>query len=217
VAFKGGRRDNRIYAFIAVFIVILIIFTVIWYLIASPLNAAYIGNNHLGDAWSEDISERESGSHLFGLEKWASFTYRNNDSKFPAYVTLTSYKLIFLMNKDQLKDQTIETINKASDEGIIIDENSKIEGVRTLSNGHTTMYIIYEGSNSKGEQIKLIGQTWICVISGTSIICIGFAQLTNNTESNIAAWTKIIRDKTKIFGTGDFQGDDGLLFNVKCH
>jgi len=217
VAFKGGSRDNKIYAVIAIFIVVLIVLTVLWFLIASPLTEAYIENNILGDAWNEDIRERDGGSQLGGLEKWASFTYRNNDNKFPAYVTVTSYKLIFMMNEDQLKDQTIETIRQASEEGIVIDENSKITGERALNNGHTTMYIIYDGNDTSDEMIKIIGETWNCGISGTSIICIGFAQLTNNSETNSAHWAKIIRDKTETFGVGDFQGDDGLIFNVKCH
>lgn len=217
MAFKSDSRDNKIYPIIAIFIILLITLTVLWFLIASPLIAAYIPNNILGGAWKEDLSERDGGSHLLGLEKWVSFTYRNNDSKFPAYVTVTSYKLLFMMNEDQLRDQTLNTINQASEEGIVIDEKSKITGERTLSNGHKTIYMVYDGNDTSGEQIKIIGETWNCGMSGTSIICIGFAQLTNNSEINFATWAKIIRDKKGEFGTEDIQGDDGLIYNMKCH
>jgi len=30
-------------------------------------------------------------------------------------------------------------------------------------------------------------------------------------------WAKIIRDEEGTFGEGEFQGADGLIFNVKCH
>jgi len=217
VAFKGGSRDNRIYTIIAIFIVIIIIITLFWYLSISPLNVAYIENQFLDDTWSEDLEERDSGSQLLGIEKWASYTYRNNNNSYPAYVTLTSFKLLFLMNEDQLKDETIKTIKKVTNQGVIIDENTKISGERTLNNGHSTMYIIYDGNDSSGEMIKIIGETWNCGVSGTSIICIGFAQVTNNLVENFSHWTKIVRDKEGTFGLENFQGDDGLIYNVKCH
>ena len=217
MVFKGGSRDNKIYAVIAIFIIMVIVLTVFWFFSVSQLTVAYIENHILGDAWNEDIRERDGGSQFWGLEKWASYTYRNNDSKFPSYVTVTSFKLMFMMNEDQLKDQTIETIKQASEQNIGIDENSKIAGERTLINGHTTMNIIYDGNDTSGEMIKIIGETWNCGISGTSIICIGFAQITDNLETNSTYWAKIIRDKTETFGVGDFQGEDGLIFNVKCH
>jgi hypothetical protein len=218
VAFKGGSRDNKIYAVIAIFIIVVIIFAVLFS--TNELNEAKIEDFILGDVWSEDISERDSGSRLLGLEKWISYTYRNNDSIFPAYVTVTSIKTLFMMSEDELRDQTLDTIQKAPEQGIVIYEDTKITGERTLDNEHKTMYIIYNGNDTSKEpyeEIKIIGETWNCGTSGTSIICIGFAQITNNSKTNTTHWVKIIRDKEGTFGLGDFQGNDGLLFNVKCH
>lgn len=218
MAFKGGSRDNKIYAVIAIFIIVVIVLAVLFS--ANELNEAKIEDFILGDVWSEDISERDNGSRLLGLEKWISYTYRNNDSIFPAYVTVTSIKTLFMMSEDELRDQTLDTIQKASEQGIVIDEDTKITGERTLDNEHKTMYIIYNGNDTSKEpyeEIKIIGETWNCGTSGTSIICIGFAQITNNSQTNTTHWAKIIRDKEGTFGLGDFQGTDGLLFNVKCH
>lgn len=215
MVFKGGSRDNKIYAVIAIFIIVVIVLTV--FFSTRQLTVAYIEYHILGDTWSEDVGERDGGSQLWGLEKWASYTYRNNDSKFPAYVTVTSIKTLFMINEDELRDQTLNTIKQASEQGLVIDEEPNKTGVRALNNGHKTMYIIYDGNDTSGEMIRIIGETWNCAASGTSIICIGVAWVTNNSKINTTHWAKIIRDKEGTFGVGDFQGDDGLIFNVKCH
>ena len=215
MAFKGESADNKIYAVIAIFIIVVIVLAI--FFSSNQLTEAYIVDNILGVTWSDDINERAGDSQLYGLEKWASYTYKNNDSRFPAYVTITSFKTLFMMNEDELRDQTFNTIKQASEQGIFTSEETKITGERVLANGHKTMYMVYDGNNTLGEMIKIIGETWNCGSSGTSIICIGFAQITNNSETNTAHWTKIIRDKEGTFGLGDFKGEDGLIFNVKCH
>jgi len=221
VAFKGGSRENKIYAVIAIFILVVIISTV--FFSNYRLTEAYINDDILGNGWSEDIGERNSDSQLFGLEKWVSYTYRNNDSNYPAYITVTSIKTLFMMNEKELRDQTFETIKKASERGITIDENTEITGERTLDNRHTSMYIIYEGNDTSKEpyeRIKIIGETWNCGTYGTSIICIGVAWITdnahNNSEIDTTYWGKIIRDRDGTFGE-NLTGNDGLIFNVKCH
>ncbi len=215
MVFKGDSGNNRIYGVIAIFIVIVIVLAI--FLSSNQLIEAYIKDNILDAKWSEDINERESDTKLFGLEKWVSYTYKNSDSKFPAYVTVTSIKTLFMMNEDELRDQTLNTIKQASEQGIFLQEDTKVTGERVLSNDHKTTYITYEGNNTLGDSIKIIGETWNCKASGTSIICIGFAQLSNNSETNTAYWTKIIKDKEGTFGHGYFKGEDGLIFNVKCH
>jgi len=222
VVFKGGSRENKIYAAIAIFIIVVIILTV--FFSSNQLTEAKIEDCILGDIWREDLGERDGDSQLMGLEKWVSYTYRNNDSVFPAYVTVTSMKTLFMMNEDELRDQTLETIKKASEQGIVIDEDTKVNGERILFKGYKTMYIIYDGNDTSkepNEKIKIIGETWNCGASGTSIICIGVAQTTddkhNNSEINTTHWAKIIRDKEGTFGLGDFKEDDGLIFNVVCH
>jgi len=116
-----------------------------------------------------------------------------------------------------------QTINSASQQGIIIDKESKITGERTLNNSHKTIYVIYDGNDTSGdinESIKIIGETWNCGISGSSIICIGYAQITNysnnNSNVNLFFWKEIIGDRQGTFGL-DFVKNNGLLFNVKCH
>ena len=222
MAFKGGNRENKIYAVIALLIIVIIIVAV--FFSSNQLIEAKIDDNILGDIWSEDIGERDGDSQLFGLEKWISYTYKNNDINFPAYITITSIKTIFMMSEDDLKSQTLDTIKEASNRGIVIDEASMYSGTRTLNNGHTTTYVIYDGNDTSkqpNEIIKIIGESWNCGTSGTSIICIGLAQLTdiahNKSELNITYWAKIIKDKDGTFDSEEYKGEDGLIFNVKCH
>lgn len=215
MAIKKGFNDSKIYAIIAIVIIILIVITV--FFSSNQLNEAIIPEQILGIDWSEDISEREGGSNHFGLEKWITYTYRNNEFVYPAYVTLTSLKTLFMMSEDELNDKTLETIIKASDYGIFINESTKISGIRALKNGHKTRYTIYSGNNTSGEMIKIIGESWNCGISGTSVICIGVAQVTNNSEINENFWKRIIRDEIGTFGTDDYKNEDGLIYNVKCH
>jgi hypothetical protein len=115
----------------------------------------------------------------------------------------------------------METIEKALQQGINIDNKSEITGERALNNKHKTTYIIYNGNDATKnphEEIKIIGEFWNCGTSGTSIICIGFAQVTdyahNNSTVNTTQWAKIIRDKNGLAG---FIGEDGLIYNVVCH
>ena len=210
MALKRGERENRVFIIIAVIIIVVIILTV--FFSSNTLTKAIIEDNILGSYWFEDIYERKEESHLLGLEKWASFTYINNDDSYPAYVTITTIKLLFMMSEDDLLTKTDETINRASGQDIFIDNDTRVIGEREIKRGHITTYIMYDGndtSNGKFEKIKIIGETWNCGNSGTSIICIGFAQITNyannNSEINTTYWEKIIGNQ------------DGLIFNVKCH
>jgi hypothetical protein len=126
-----------------------------------------------------------------------------------------------MMNEKDLRDKTMSTMEKAVAQGITIDNLSEITGERTLNNKHKTTYILYNGSDTTKnppEKIKIIGEFWNCGASGTSVICIGFAQVTDyahgNSTVNTTKWAKIIKDKNGLAG---FIGDDGLIFNVKCH
>lgn len=210
MVFKGGERENRIYIIIAIIILIVIILTV--FFSGNTLNKAFIEDRVLGKTWYEDIEERTDKSQLFGLENFASFTYRNNNLSYPAYVTITSIKLFFMMNEDDLMETTENTLEDASDQGILIEKDTKISGTRDLLLGHKTTYAFYNGTDTSKEpieRIKIIGESWNCGGSGTSIICIGIAQITDNLNNNskidTTFWDMIVSE------------NDGLIFNVKCH
>lgn len=221
MSLNDEKRDNRIYLVVAIFIIVVIILTI--FFSTNKLVSAKIEDYILGSSWIEDIGERDCGSGVLGLEKWASFTYKNNNVTYPAYVTVTSFKTVFMMNEQDLKNKMEETIRGSSKQGVSVDLETKITGERTLNNGHKTLYSIYDGnysSNEADEKIKIIGETWNCGTSGTSIICIGYAQITdkahNNSEIDFTYWVKILKDKDGTFGL-DYKGNEGLLFNVKCH
>jgi hypothetical protein len=221
VTLTDEKKDNRIYLAVAIFIIVVIILTI--FFSTNKLISAKIEDDILVNSWIEDIQERDFGSGFLGIEKWASFTYKNNNVTYPAYVTVTTFKTLFMMNEEDLKNKMEETIIDSSKQGVSVDLETKITGERTLNNGHKTLYSIYDGnysSNQVNEKIKIIGETWNCAPSGTSIICIGYAQVTdmahNNSEIDLTYWIKILKDKDETFGS-DYKGLDGLLFNVKCH
>jgi len=223
VVFKGSVKENRVYIAIAIFTMAIIILAIIFS--TSQLIKAYIEDEILGEYWSEDIYERVEGSRLFGIEKWISFTYRNQNKSYPAYVTVTSIKMFFMMNENDLKDKTFETINRASDQGIVIDKTTEITGQRLIKDeAHKTNYFIYDGndtSNEPSEKIKIIGECWNCEKSGTSMICIGIARISDNAHGNSESittyWAEIVGDKIGTFGNGYYKTNNGLIFNVKCH
>lgn len=221
MAFSEERVNNRIYIVVAVFIIIVIILTI--FLSSNQLFSAKIQNDILGNSWIEDIGERDGGSGFLGLEKWASFTYKNNNLTYSAYVTVTSFKTLFMMSEVELKNKMEETIKNSFAQSVSVDLDSKITGERTLSNGHKTLYSVYDGNhsyNETNEKIKIIGETWNCGVSGTSIICFGYAQITDNAHGNsdidLTYWIKILKDSSGTFGL-DYKGSEGLLYNVKCH
>ena len=223
----SGGRENRLYVAVTIIIAIVIILTV--FFSANSLNVAYIDGDILtNNKWFEDINERDSQERLFGLEKQASFTYKI-EGNYPAYLTVTSIKTLFMMGEDDLLEKIIETINnEAINLGLVLDNNASFIGQRALNNSHKTRYVIFDGvdnSTNISETIKIIGETWNCGTKGTSIICIGFAQITdllhNNSNENLANWAAILKDDdgtfTSEYGSSAFQGYDGLIYNVKCH
>ena len=221
MAFSEERVNNRIYIVVAVFIIIVIILTI--FLSSNQLFSAKIQDDILGNSWIEDIGERDGGSGFLGLEKWASFTYKNNNLTYSSYVTITSFKTLFIMSEVELKNKMEETIKNSFKQGVSVDLDSKITGERTLNNGHKTLYSVYNGNysyNDTIEKIKIIGETWNCGVSGTSIFCIGYAQITDNAHGNsdidLTYWIKILKDGSGTFGL-NYKGTEGLLYNVKCH
>ena len=140
MAFIGGSRDNKIYTIIALAIIIIIIYAI--FLNRTPLRPAYIDNKFLDSNWSEDINERESDSQLLGLEELISYKYSNNNNSYPAYVSITSLKTLFMISEQDLIGHSLVTILKGLKQGIVINNYSRIDGERVLDNEHKTMYII---------------------------------------------------------------------------
>jgi hypothetical protein len=217
---EGGIGDNRLYLIIAIFILIVVFLAILW---PSPnLSPAYVSDEFLADRWSEDLSERICDSQTYGFDKWCSLTYRINDS-YPAYLSVTSFKTLIMISEDDLEFKTIESImEKALLQGLIIDNETKVTGSRIISNGHKTKFVTFEGNDSSKnpiEKIKIIGEVWNCGTSGISIICIGFAYITDNAHNktgfNFTNWKKIISDS--IGSIEGFIEEDGLIFNITCH
>ena len=227
--FKGGLRENKIYIIISLIVIVIIILAL--FFSSNHLFQAYIDDEILGENWVEDIDERYFEERLFGLEKQGGYTYKiseSYDDTYSAFLTVTSIKTLLMMSEDELFEKTVETIKEsAKSENIIINQSSSISGSRYTNNGdHKTKYVIYEGEeNISGisETVMIIGECWNCAASGSSIICIGFAQITDNENNNpieyMDNWAKIVSDKGGTFVNGDepFIDSEGLIFNVICH
>lgn len=221
---EGENKSNKIYIAISIFIVLILVIAIVFS--GNRLIQAYVDDSVLINGWSENPDKRENGSQILGLEKWAGFYYENGqDSTYSTYLSVTTIKSLVMMDETDIKDKVVESIRNVEKDGLIIDNDSKISGRRILKDGrHETTYIVYNGtdaSKSPSEQIKIIGEVWNCATSGTSIICIGVAQVTDNahgsSEINTVHWEKVIRDEEGTFGTSGYMGEDGLIFNVVCH
>ena len=233
MAFRGERFNNKFYIAITVFIFVLIALTVLFS--GNQLTKAYIDikflDTYLDNGWI-DSGERIGDERFFGLEKQFSYKYvidKESDSLYPAFLTVTSIKTFFMMNEEELLEKTIDTIyDAAKNNNITIDNISKYSGSRTLYNSHQSVFVIFNGtdlSSGLNESVKIIGENWNCPRSSTSIICIGVAQVTSNSNSltveNLAHWSEIIGDDRGTFNehytSYNFINPNGLIFNVKCH
>lgn len=219
------KKNKIIYSIVSIIVIVLLIITLVFS--SNSITRAYIDDKYISNGWIEDINDRLSEERLFGLEKQSSFTYRTKDNH-SAYVSVTTIKTLFMMNEKELFDKTVETIlTETKNQNIELNFSSKITGSRVLNNTHKTNYVIYDGiehSNNNSIKIKLIGECWNCAPSGTSIICIGYTQITNNSSNsstNFENWAKILRDEdgtfVNLYNSNIFQGKDGLIFNVICH
>jgi len=216
---KRGVRESRVYILIAVFVIVAVIIVITFG--TGNFTPAYIPDNFLGDDWSENLLERESGSDLLGFEKWSSLTYEI-DGLHPASLTIYTIKSLVMLNENELIDRTKNSIQDASEQGIEVVNSTEINGVRALKNKHKTTYILYDGNDTSKnpvEKIKIIGEVWNCGVSGTSVICIGIVQVTDNSHGdsnvNTTHWEKIVSDGPgMINGYADY---DGLIYNVACH
>ena len=229
MAFKKEKTGNWFYVIIAFFIVILILLTVLFS--TNTLFKAYIDDRFLVNGWLES-GDRSYNEQFFGLEKQSTFKYItsvNSYEKYSAFLTVTSIKTVFMINEHKLLDKTTETIFNAADSiNITINNSSQFTSSRFLKNGHNTFFILLNGTQKKDgfvEKVKIIGETWNCAYSGTSIICIGVAQTTDNkngnSSENFIHWAKIIADEKGTFNewynSNKFIDSNGLIFNVKCH
>lgn len=219
------RRDKLFYTTVTIVVIVVIILTFI--LTSSKLIFAFVPDDVLKNGWRENPFERFSEDRLLGLEKQVSLTYHNESYR--AFLSVTTIKMLFMINENDLLIKTDETINERVKElNISLDPDSRITGNRIIGNMHKTSYVIYNGTDHSkipNEKIKIIGEAWNCGPSGTSIVCIGFSQVTDNANNksyeNLENWAKIIRDIdgtfVSLYNSEIFQGEDGLIFNVKCH
>jgi len=223
---RGESSVNKVYVALAILIVILIMFTFLFS--GNQLILAIVESKYLTEGW-DDSGDHFYDERLLGLEKQASIKYGlDDDYVYSAFLRVTTIKTLFTMSEEELLEKTKETvIQSAAEKNITLNETSIFKSSRVLDNGHKTTYIIYNGTiilNNYSEQIAILGETWNCALSGTSIICIGFAQVTDNSNNlgyNYTALAKVLGDRegtfVERFSSYDFIKDEGLIFNVKCH
>ena len=209
----AGENKKHIWMTIALMLVLLVAFSG-----CVNISCSYIPDLVITDGWHENLALRNTGSQFLGLEKWCGSVYKIN-GKYPASLTVTTLKTLILTDEEELQKKTIETIEETFQDSIQLNESTKLTGERTILKKHKTMYMIYDGiDTNRNEKIKIIGEVWNCGTSGTSIICIGMAYITNNgnpTIENTENWQKIVMDPGGTIGS--FTGEEGLIYNVHCH
>lgn len=221
---KGDTKINKFYIVLAVVVIILLIITFLFS--GNQINRAVVNSKYLTDGWG-DVGDPTYEERFFGLEKQASIKYGLEDDD-SAFLRVTTIKTLFKISEEELLEKTDETIiQSASDQNITLNHTSRIEGSRDLANGHKTFYVIYNGSinsNNIYDEVVLIGETWNCAQSGTSIICTGYAKITDSANFlgyNYSSLAKILGDAKgtfeSIFNSSEFITQNGLIFNVKCH
>jgi len=223
---RGETRINKFYVALAVLVLTLLIFTFLFG--GNEINRAIVDSEYLTDGWA-DLGDSTYVDRLLGLEKQASIKYGiEDDPDNSAFLTVTTIKTLFMMSEDELIEKTEETIiESAEDQNITLDESSRLKSSRVLNNSHKTYYVLYNGSiisNNVSEEIVIIGEAWNCARSGASIICIGYAQITDNANDlgyNYASLIKILGDEEGTFvgrfNSFDFITEKALIFNVRCH
>jgi len=208
----SGKESKKylLLSIISIFIILILLSGCV------DLTCAYVKNSTIKDGWYENTALRNTGTQFLGMEKWCSITYEIN-GKYPASLTVTTLKAIVLADEKDIQKKTRQTIEETFSNNIDLSEN--ISGERIIKKSHKTLYIIYDGlDKNKNETVRIIGEVWNCASSGTSIICIGVAYITNNDIQNVYNldnWQKIIKDqKGTINGS---YGEDGLIYNICCH
>jgi hypothetical protein len=153
-----------------------------------------------------------------GLEKWCNSVYEIK-GKYPASLTVTTIKSLLLSDEKEINTKIQETIKENFKDTVYLNESSKITGERILNNSHKTKYTIYEGFNVQNQnKLKIISEVWNCGESGSSIICIGIAYISNEGNPfsyNTENWRKIINDPSGSIES--ISGENGLIYNIKCH
>jgi hypothetical protein len=208
----GAREKNR-YLFVLIATVLLVVIACSGCL---SLTCTYLPSSVLTDGWHENTAFRTTGSQFLGFEQWCSTTYEITGN-YPASLTVTTLKTMVLTNEAELQKKTTQTIEDTFQERITLQVNST--GERTLGNTHRTRYVVYDGIDTTSQEtVKIIGETWNCGTTGTSLLCIGLAYITNHnnpTIQNTDQWEKIVSD---LSGTiENYNGEYGLLYSMTCH
>ncbi|MEM0467515.1 MAG: hypothetical protein QXX20_08015 [Candidatus Thermoplasmatota archaeon] len=177
---------------------------------------SYIPNQFLVDGWYENTGLQNTGLQLFGFEQWVSVTYEVH-GRFPALLTITTVKTLLLANEEQLFIKTKQNLEQTFTCAIRI--LNQTEGQRFNAQAHHTYFVVYTGIHLKtNESVRIIGEVWNCGVTGSSIICVGIAHLTNANypqQQNLDQWQMLVADPQ---GTIDgFNGSTGLIYNVCCH
>lgn len=186
------------------------------------VTGAYVPESLLTDGWHENVLLRQRSSEFFGLEQTLTVTYKVQ-GQYPASLTVTTLKKMVLIDEEELPKKILDTVTTTVPERIILDVNPTFSGER-ISNvtRHRNLFFVFEGVDVQdvpSEHVYVIGEAWNCPQSGTSILCVGIAYVTN-TVNNTAIWDTthwrtIVMDPRGIID--GLEGVTGLIDHVICH
>jgi hypothetical protein len=220
------RRDEQFPVAVSVVIslVIIVIIASVMVISTRQIMGAVVPDSSLVDGWHERISDRAVSSGFFNINQEIAYTYAVDDVIFPASLLVQTTKSLVLPSEAQLLTQAISRYLPSLQDRFLINQTASVQGMRELKNGHHTHYIIYPGSINASDgvdEVRCIIEVWNCGLSKTSIICVGVAQMTNDSvpplnQSNLDHWQRIISDPVGSFGD-QYRHDDALIYSIRCH
>lgn len=190
-----------------------------------------------GNGWAPDGAHTDATpvSENNGLTSRQTLAYADSaqggTGGYPASLAITTLKLVPSPNEAQLRDIVREQVRQKSEQqGIVLGSQSQ-EGGRTLADGHSSLYFVFQGKvsgsgplfTSRDATAKILGEVWNCPEAGTSIAAVGLAQTaatqnvggvpvsTNTDERN---WRELAGDPAAQVD-GQREGS-GLVYNVVC-
>lgn len=191
-----------------------------------------------GNGWErvENRSMSEPQSEWMGFKKEQVLVYqdRATDGRgYPGTLTVVTLRAISAYSPEALKDLIKEQVRSRAEAAGLAVGGDPVEGTRTLADGSSTQYFVYSANvtkagffTQKDAGAKLIGEVWNCEASRTSVVAIGFAQVSSRSTTaglllpggssgvKLDTWRELVADKDGAIE--GIKGERGLIDHVTC-
>ncbi len=181
------------------------------------------------DAWRRDDGSIEGGAWGPKLTETA-YTFDPDDGGPPFPATLLIYSLREMNRRgvSELLRFTRDTVEDvANAQGIQLDPVENANGDREIGNGAKTMWFTRAGTVeasdlfTAGESVRIVGEAWYDARSRTSIVAVGFAQVSGpgtipfQTLRDETTWVRIVGDPAGSIHASTTP--QGFIYNTVSH